>query len=80
MDIQMPLADGTETLRRLRSDKRFSNLKVFAVTGSRRIVDEGADVGGWDGWFQKPVDLSSLVRRIRDDFANSSSFDSSLSV
>ena len=80
MDIQMPFADGTETMRRLRSDRRFSGLKIFAVTGARRTMDDEPDMGGWDGWFQKPVDLSSLVRRIHDEFAHSSSLSSGTSV
>lgn len=69
MDMQMPLANGIETLRRIRCDRRLANLKVFAVTGTRRNLQDEPLGRGWDGWFQKPLDIASLVKRIREDIA-----------
>lgn len=80
MDIQMPLADGAETLRRLRRDPRFASVPVFAVTGSPRRTEEEPATGGWDGWFQKPVDVASLVARIQDEYITRKPVSSSVSV
>jgi|GEM_PF-1217869 len=72
MDMNMPIANGLETLLRIRHDERLANLKVFAVTGSRRDISLEPVGRGWDGWFQKPLDIPRLVRSLREgDFAES---------
>ncbi len=71
MDMQMPLSDGLETLHRIRHDDRLANLTVFAVTGTSRSHADEPVGRGWDGWFQKPLDVSSLVARIREDISTS---------
>lgn len=35
LDINMPILSGTETLRRLKSDKRYKDMKVAVFTTSR---------------------------------------------
>jgi carbon storage regulator CsrA len=80
MDIQMPIADGAETLQRLRRDQRFASIPIFAVTGTRRREEQEPASGGWDGWFQKPVDVASLVARIQDECMTRQAVSSSISV
>ncbi len=67
MDMQMPLADGAETIRRIRDDRRLANLRVYAVTGVRQPSREDTIEQGWDAWFSKPLDVPRLVSRIHAD-------------
>jgi PAS domain S-box-containing protein len=67
MDIQMPEMDGLEATRRLRSDQRFANTPIIAVTallmpGDReRCLEAGATA-----YISKPVQLKMLANLIRD--------------
>lgn len=61
MDMHMPGATGLETLMQIRSDERLERLRVFAVTGMARDLEAEPLSNGWDGWFQKPLDVGALV-------------------
>ncbi len=65
MDMQMPMVNGLETLQRIRDDEGLADLKVFAVTGSIRQPEHEPIGRGWDGWFQKPINISKLIECIR---------------
>ncbi len=65
MDMEMPFSNGLQALHKIREDERLSQLKVFAVTGSPRVVEDEPAGRGWDGWFAKPLDVSKLVKRLR---------------
>ena len=67
MDMQMPNSDGLQTLMQIRADEELQRLKVFAVTGMARDVQNEPVAHGWDGWFQKPLDVSALISRLRAD-------------
>jgi CheY-like chemotaxis protein len=67
MDMNMPVADGQETLLKIRHDDRLSNLKVFAVTGSRRDIGSEPAGRGWDGWFQKPLNVPNLIESLQNE-------------
>jgi carbon storage regulator CsrA len=67
MDMQMPLANGLETLQRIREDEFLCNLKVFAVTASPRTTANEPLARGWDEWFSKPLDIQKLIARLRMD-------------
>lgn len=62
MDMQMPLCDGLETLQQIREDSELNKLKVYAVTGTARSPEYEPLGHGWDGWFQKPLDVEALLR------------------
>lgn len=70
MDMQMPNADGLETLLEIRSNEALRHLKVFAVTGVKRDPEKEPIGHGWDGWFRKPIDVPALVNRLRLDLAS----------
>lgn len=72
MDIEMPGADGLETLLTLRTDNRLKHLKVFAVTGLARDPQNEPLSHSWDGWFRKPLDVPSLVSRLDAEFKGTS--------
>ena len=79
MDMHMPLYNGLEALRRIREDERLRSLRVYAVTGSRRAVEEEPISHSWDRWFSKPLDMRLLVEAIRTDHASTNSGAISLS-
>ena len=64
MDMQMPLCDGLETLQQIREDEQLKRLKVYAVTGQSRTPEYEPVGHGWDGWFQKPLDVSALLQEL----------------
>lgn len=64
MDMQMPLCDGLETLQQIREDEQLKSLKVFAVTGQSRTPEYEPMGHGWDGWFQKPLDVEALLEEL----------------
>ena len=68
MDLSMPVMDGWETVRRLRTDERTADIPVVALTGhvlaeySRRAWQSG-----FDGFLTKPClpeDLAAESRRV----------------
>ncbi|MDD2367261.1 MAG: PAS domain-containing protein [Desulfuromonadaceae bacterium] len=65
MDIQMPVMDGYEATRLIRSDPRFSRLPVVALTGNA-LVDELSNTveSGFDGYLAKPYTMNSLLNTI----------------
>lgn len=65
MDINMPMFDGTEVLKRIRGEARLESLKVIAVSGCRQSSVPLTD--HWDGWFLKPVNVGTLLEALRED-------------
>lgn len=65
LDMQMPGMDGPTAISRMRSQKRYNDLKVFAVSGGDP-ADYGVDVSpqGVNGWFPKPLDPEALVFKL----------------
>jgi CheY-like chemotaxis protein/anti-sigma regulatory factor (Ser/Thr protein kinase) len=67
MDIQMPIMDGLEAIRRLRAMPRFASTPIIALTalvmpGDReRCLEAGASE-----YMSKPVSLKMLVKTIQD--------------
>jgi two-component system cell cycle response regulator DivK len=66
LDIQMPIFDGYEVLRRVRSDPHFSRLPVIALTAYAMKQDcEKALASGFDAYITKPIDGTALRIKIR---------------
>ena len=56
MDLQMPVMDGFETTRRIRSDARFRDLPVIAMTAAVMAQDkEACRAAGMNDHVAKPV-------------------------
>lgn len=66
MDISMPQMDGFETMRRIRSQARFSKLPLIALTANAMPEDRNRclDAGAND-YLTKPVDIPNLVEKLK---------------
>lgn len=61
MDIQMPIMDGIEAIRRLRQ-MGYTDLPIFALTASVSRSDF-KDLG-FDDWLPKPVTMKELKAKL----------------
>ena len=66
-DLMMPVMDGLELIRRLKSDPATANIPVVAITADATAVAERSarDAGAVDV-ILKPIDLPALLNRLRD--------------
>lgn len=66
MDLSLPVMDGWEATRRLKSDERTATIPVVALTGHALAgISEGAKKAGCDAFVTKPCLPEDLVREIR---------------
>ena len=71
LDIQLPVFDGYEVLRRVRSDPGLDNLPVVALTAYAMQQDrEKALAAGFDDFVTKPIDAAALRVRVRKILGN----------
>jgi CheY-like chemotaxis protein len=63
IDLNVPRIDGHELLAHLRAHDAFEEIPVLVVTSSQADADrKRALAGGADGYFVKPMDISSYER------------------
>lgn len=66
MDVHMPVLDGNEATRRIRSELGIQVLPVIALTASALIAErERALEAGMNDFITKPFDAEALVRTVR---------------
>jgi len=67
LDISLPEMDGTEILRRLRSDEQLKSLPVIALTAHAMVGDrEKYLAAGFDDYVAKPIlDMKVLFNTIQ---------------
>src|SRR5262249_9690229 len=71
----MRCCDGRQTVERIRGDRRFQGLKLFAVGTKPEGADFRTAADGIDGWLPKPLDSRICWETIRSRFNFSSGVD-----
>jgi two-component system cell cycle response regulator DivK len=67
MDIQLPIMDGYEATRRIRSDPAFREIPIIVVTSYALTGDEAkAREAGCDAYMTKPYSPRQLLAKIRE--------------
>jgi CheY-like chemotaxis protein len=65
MDLSLPVLDGWEATRRMRSDAALKHIPIIALTAhALRDDQEKALTGGCDGYLSKPIDEDRLFELI----------------
>ena len=73
MDLAMPELDGVEATRQIRERRAFSHTPIFAITAYATYdVKQDALAAGCDEVFAKPLDLESLLLKIKSSLAEQS--------
>jgi len=64
LDLKMPGIDGLEVMRRI--GRSYSTIKVIILTGhgSQKDAEEAGRLGAF-AYFQKPVDITDLVKMLK---------------
>jgi two-component system cell cycle response regulator DivK len=66
MDIQLPLMDGYEATRRIRTNPDLNSVPIIAVTSYALTGDEDkARAAGCDGYVSKPYSPRDLLAKVR---------------
>ena len=69
MDLQMPVMDGFDATRMIKSDPRSHGIPVWALTAYAMPADEKRiRAEGCDAYLTKPLDLNDLLNRIQRHF------------
>ena len=67
MDIQLPVLDGYETTRRIRTNPSLSSVPIIAVTSYALTGDETkALAAGCNDYVTKPYSPKALLAKIRE--------------
>jgi len=67
MDIQLPVMDGLEATRIIKSDTSTKNIPVVAVTAYAMKTDEQKAIqAGCDGYFTKPFRAQTLLEKVKE--------------
>jgi two-component system cell cycle response regulator DivK len=70
MDIQLPVMDGYEATRRIRTNPGLKSVPIIAVTSYALAGDESkALAAGCDGYVSKPYSPRELLAKVRAHLA-----------
>jgi two-component system cell cycle response regulator DivK len=65
MDMQLPVVDGYEAVRRIRSDPATSKTPILAVTAYARPQDAAKTLAaGCNGYISKPIKTRELPAKV----------------
>ena len=66
MDIQLPIIDGYEATRRIKSDPELERIPIIAVTSYALSGDEDkAKLAGCDAYISKPYSPRELLAKVQ---------------
>ncbi|HKV14338.1 MAG TPA: response regulator [Reyranella sp.] len=67
MDIQMPVMDGYEATRRIRTNPELKSIPIVAVTSYALSGDEEKTrAAGCDGYIAKPYSPRQMLAKVRE--------------
>jgi CheY-like chemotaxis protein len=65
MDLDMPVMDGVEATRRIKSNPSLADIKVLAVTGQNNSEKSRLIKDNCDAFIEKPFQLTELVEAVK---------------
>ena len=66
MDVMMPVMDGVETIKKLKSDDRYKDIPIIAITAKTMPEDKQLCLdSGANDYLSKPLDNNALVSVIK---------------
>jgi CheY-like chemotaxis protein len=66
MDLQMPVLDGYDATRRIRSELSLTRLPIIALTADARSSERlRTEAAGMNDFMSKPFEVDTLIRAIR---------------
>jgi CheY-like chemotaxis protein len=65
MDLDMPVMDGVEATRRLKSNPQLAHIKVLAVSGQNNSEKSRLVKDNCDAFIEKPFEVSDLVEAVK---------------
>jgi CheY-like chemotaxis protein len=65
LDVMMPILDGLEMLRRLRSDAASRDLEVIVMSAAPPPRGQEKLLNNVSGFLRKPFDLQDLLKMVR---------------
>lgn len=67
LDIMMPAGGGMKVLEHIRETAKMFNIKVIVITArSDQATRNQAEELGISGYFIKPIDITEVLRKIRE--------------
>lgn len=67
MDIQMPVMDGIQALKELKSDLSTASIPIIALTSYAMSGDREKMLNeGFQGYIPKPVDFQNLIENLKN--------------
>ena len=65
MDLDMPVMDGVEASRRIKSNPLLANIRILAVPGVYNSEKSRLVLESCDDFIEKPYDIPALVSAVR---------------
>lgn len=66
VDLSLPGEDGTSLMLRLKSDQRWRETPIVALTAHAMEGDEEKALRhGFDGYITKPIDIANFARTVK---------------